>query len=186
MAQDGYGNEAWWKDIERQEAAQPSWREVNCPRETVSWYEAVAFYRWLSAKTGKSIRLPTEWEWQQAATGGDPQREYPWESGWDDSRGNSIVSRLNRTTGVGMYPQGATPQSVMDMAGNVWEWCLNEYDNPERPEAISINGKVGQRVVRGGSWDNGPEYLRASNRFWRHPSGYRDSFLGFRLVQDIP
>jgi len=97
-AKDGLGNEEWWKDSEQsQQAAQPSWQEANCPRASVSWYEAVAFYRWLSAKTGTSIRLPTEWEWQQAATGGDPTREYPWEGVWDASRCNSNESRLNRT-----------------------------------------------------------------------------------------
>jgi len=79
-AEDGYRNKEWWKDIEQSmEADKPSWLEANAPRETVSWYEAVAFCRWLSARTGTNIRLPTEWEWQQAATGGDAGREYPWE-----------------------------------------------------------------------------------------------------------
>ncbi len=77
--------------------------------------------------------MPTEWEWQQAATGGDPTREYPWEGGWDGSWCNSDESRMNRTTAVGMYPQGATQQGVMDMAGNDWEWCLNKEANPDIP-----------------------------------------------------
>lgn len=78
MAEDGYRNEKWWEDMEQsQEAAQPNWREANCPRETVSWYESVAFCRWLSDWTGSSVRLPSEAEWQQAATGGNPQGEYP-------------------------------------------------------------------------------------------------------------
>jgi len=156
-AEDGFGNEEWWRDIEQSHTRERSkWQEVNAPREQVSWYEAVAFCRWLSAKTGTSIRLPTEWEWQQAATGGDAQREYPWEGEWDPSRCNGGESRLNRTTAVGMYPQGATQQGVLDMAGNVWEWCLNRYENPEQPEAVRID-KGGLRVIRGGSWNYRPD-----------------------------
>lgn len=122
---------------------------------------------------------------QQAATGGDPTREYPCEGGWDGSRCNSDESRLNRTTAVGMYLQGATQQGVVDMAANVWEWCLNEQDNLEEPEAVRIDKGVGRRVLRGGSWDNGPGNLRVSLRSWVS-TDYRTTYLGFRLVQDIP
>lgn len=185
-AEDGYRNEEWWKDIEQShEASAPRWQEANSPRETVSWYEAIAFCRWFSAKTGTGIRLPTEWEWQQAATGGDPQREYPWEGGWDVSRCNNYESRLSRTTAVGMYSQGATQQGVLDMAGNVWEWCLNDYEKPERPEAVCIDNKGGWRVHRGGSWSGYfPGYLRVSFRF-RGDAGDRGSGIGFRLAQDL-
>lgn len=145
----------------------------------VSWYEAVAICRWLSAKTKTSIRLPTEWEWEQAATGGDPQREYPWEGGWDTSRCNSQESRLERTTAVGMYPRGATQQGVLDMAGNVWELCLNTYD---QPDATITTG--GQRVRRGGSWSEMSYFLRASLRFGSLADD-RYGNIGFRLVQDL-
>jgi hypothetical protein len=178
-AEDGYRNEEWWRDIEHHEAAQPSWQEANSPRETVSWYDAVAFCRWLSAKTGTSIRLPTEWEWQQAATGGDPTREYPWEGEWDTIRCNSYESRLNRTTAVGMYPQGATRQGALDMAGNVWEWCLNTYEDQD----LSIT-TAGRRVIRGGSWGILPVNLRVSNRN-RFNAVNRTNYIGFRLAQDL-
>ncbi len=178
---DGYRNKEWWTDIEQsQEVTQPSWQESNTPRETVSWFEAVAFCRWLSARTGDSIRLPTEWEWQLAATGGDSQRQYPWRGGWDCSKCNSLESRLKRTTPVGMYPAGATQQDVLDMAGNVWEWCLNSYD--EQPDiAITTDG---QRVIRGGSWDDRHERLHALSLDRLDPD-FRTNILGFRLVQDI-
>lgn len=96
----------------------------------------------------------------------------------------SYENRLNRTTAVGMYPQGATQQGVLDMAGNVWEWCLNRYENPEQPEAVHIN-KGGRRLIRGGSWNFGPVYLRTSARNWSD-AGTRGDDLGCRLVQDIP
>jgi hypothetical protein len=183
-AADGYRNEEWWQDLDqRLEPDTPSWSEPNAPRETVSWYEAVAFCRWLKSKTGTSIRVPTEWEWQQAATGGDSQREYPWEGGWDVSRCNSVESRLNRTTAVGMYPRGATQQGVLDMAGNVWEWCLNEYEVPKQPEAVRID-KGGKRVIRGGSWTNIPVNLCASARDGSYADD-RYSTVGFRLAQDM-
>ncbi len=186
-AEDGYRNGKWWKDIEQhKEAVKPSWQETNAPREKVSWYEAVAFCRWMSAKSGTHIRLPTEWEWQQAATGGDLQRAYPWKGGWDASRCNSDESRLSRTTAVGMYPQGATQQGVMDMAGNVWEWCLNEHTNPERPEAVRIHNQVRWRVIRGGSWNDFAVKFHVLGRHGDGAVNRNNHYLGFRLVQDIP
>ena len=60
-AEDGYRNEEWWNGMERsKEVSAASWQEANSPRETVSWFEAVAFCRWLSQRTGSKIRLPTE------------------------------------------------------------------------------------------------------------------------------
>lgn len=182
----GYENEAWWKGIKKETPIQSSWQEANCPRETVSWFEAVAFCRWLSHRTETAVRLPTEWEWQQAATGGEPAREYPWPGGLDTTRCISNESRLHRTTAVGMYPNGATSQGLLDMAGNVWEWCLNTYDGPEAPESLRIDDSNASRVFRGGSWTNFPEALGASSRFWNPLPTSRINYVGFRLVQDIP
>lgn len=187
-AEDGYKSDEWWKGIRKVSEAPepPSWQEANGPRETASWYEAVAFCRWLSHRTGSKIRLPTEWEWQQAATGGDPTREYPWPGGWDAARCNSVESRLPRTTAVGLYPGGATKQGLLDMAGNVWEWCLNTYDQPAHAEAVCLSDDQRKsRVIRGGSWVYFPVNLRTSSRFGS-PAGIRDNNIGFRLVQDIP
>jgi formylglycine-generating enzyme required for sulfatase activity len=185
-AEDGYRNEEWWRDMQQSDAAdEPSWREANAPRETVSWFEAVAFCRWLSQRAGSKIRLPTEWEWQQAASGGDSTRKYPWPDEWDAARCNNTESRLNRTTAVGMYLNGTTKHGVMDMAGNLWEWCLNTYEHPEMPESLRIMESNTSRVRRGGSWGGDPEFLRVSYRF-RNGADLRFDGLGFRLVQDIP
>ena len=152
-AEDGYRNAQWWKGIKQsKDPHEPNWKEANSPRETVSWFEAVAFCNWLSKRTGSKIRLPTEWEWQLAATGGDLEREYPWPGEWDLTRCNSSESRLNRTSAVGIYPRGATRQGVLDMAGNVWEWCMNKYEQPDTGDVLRIDSdERGQRVVRGGS-----------------------------------
>jgi len=185
-ADDGYRNAEWWKGIKQsQRPAQPSWKEANSPRETVSWFEAVAFCNWLSKRTGSNIHLPTEWEWQLAATGGDLEREYPWPGEWDPTRCNSYESRFNRTSAVGVYPRGATWQGVLDMAGNVWEWCLNKHEEPGTRDALLIDSdERGLRVVRGGSWDDNPEDLRSSLRF-TYRAGYRYTYTGFRLAQDL-
>ncbi len=164
-AEDGYRNSEWWYGIKQSETPlPPEWKEANCPRETVSWFEVVAFCRWLSHRTGSTMRLPTEWEWQQAATGGDPTYDYPWSGGWDATRCNSSVCRLGRTTPVGIYPRGATRHGLMDMAGNVWEWCLNKYHKPWLSEAQGIDDTFAIRVYRGGSWANTPGTLRSSDR----------------------
>jgi formylglycine-generating enzyme required for sulfatase activity len=185
-AEDGYRNLEWWADIEQSQASRNStWLEPNSPRTDVSWYEAVAFCRWLSARLGKVVRLPSEWEWQQAATGGDAPNNYPWGPDWDGARCNSDESGLRRTTSVGVYPSGATTEGVLDMAGNVWEWCMNKYEQPDTGNALGIDSdKRGQRVIRGGSWSNNPELLRASNRNWVNADSRYDD-IGFRLAQDI-
>lgn len=83
---------------------------------------------------------------------------------------------------MGIFPQGASPYGVFDMSGNVWEWCLNEYDDPEK---IELSGGA-TRVVRGGSWGGSLGYARASSRLNDHYPNYRDLDYGFRLVVRPP
>jgi formylglycine-generating enzyme required for sulfatase activity len=80
-----------------------------------------------------------------------------------------------------MYPDGSTQQGVLDMAGNVWEWCLNKYDDPND---IRIDQSGGRRVLRGGSWDVVPQLLRSAFRNRFYPGGRYFNF-GFRLAQDL-
>jgi formylglycine-generating enzyme required for sulfatase activity len=188
----GYSNKKWWKEIEQNLAPSSSgWSEANIPRESVSWYEAVAFCRWLTEqyrargllKNNQEIRLPTEWEWQQAATNGNPDNINPWGAKWDSTRCNSSESGLYRITAVGLYPCGAWQSGPQDMAGNVCEWCLNKWENPSGRDATKVD-KLGLRVIRGGSWKDTRWYLRTSFRDG-HIASFRSDSIGFRLAQTI-
>jgi hypothetical protein len=152
QAADGYGNPRWSEGL-AQHIDHPSGRRrelANHPAENVSWYDAVAFCRWLSVRLGFEVRLPTEWEWQQAATGGEPENhQYPWGPEWDGQRANTDDSDLHRTTAVGLYPHGASPVGALDMCGNVYEWCVNQHVEPEK---IGLE-RSEPKAVRGGSWN---------------------------------
>ena len=100
-------------------------KAADLPCTNISWYEAVAFCRWLSSKTGLEIMLPTEQQWQRAAQG-DDGREYPWGDEFDPSRCN-FGNNVGRPTPVTKYALGASPYGVMNMSGNTWEWCLTEW-----------------------------------------------------------
>ena len=82
-------------------------------------------------------------------------------------------------TAVGMYPAGVSPVGVLDMGGNIWEWCLNKYDDLD----ATVSRSDDRRVVRGGSWGNGPDDLKSKNRSRAIP-GERNFYIGFRLAQD--
>ena len=183
---DGYGDDRWWKGLTNpdRQAKAPSWSEDNHPRETVSWYEAMAFCKWLESRTGdKQVRLPTEEEWERAARGTEG-RAYPWGEEYIDGYANigEDPHRLGRTSAVGIYPDGRSRENgILDLSGNVWEWCLNEYEKPDR---VQPGGET-SRVLRGGSWFSIRDYARAGYRDLSHP-GVRYSYFGFRVVCSSP
>ena len=148
----------------------------------INWFDASAFCHWLGRRFGGDIRLPTEFEWQLAATGGDPERTYPWGPEWDPKqepcRANTFESELRHVTAVGCYPAGKSAAGLFDMAGTVWEWCLNEFDNPD---TIEFHTPHRPRVVRGGSWLTGQADARCANRARVKPSS-RNRHFGFRVV----
>jgi hypothetical protein len=180
----GYRNERWWDGLQRQQEPGEQYRPIgNCPAENVSWYDAMAYCRWLSRRLSYEVRLPAEWEWQQAATGGQDKCDYPWGPTWHESGANTWESRLGRTTAVGAYPWGASAQAVLDLAGNVWEWCLNRYDQPEAP--VGSAGTQSRPALRGGSWNLDRAFARCKGRHHERPDT-RDSATGFRLVRVAP
>ena len=99
----------------------------------------------------------------------------------DETYGTKVGPHyLQKTSAVGMYPHEKPEQSpygVADLSGNVWEWCLNEYDNPDRTQ---VEGDA-NRVLRGGSWNDVVDDASASSRYRDWPD-YRDDNLGFRVV----
>jgi formylglycine-generating enzyme required for sulfatase activity len=183
---DGYADERWWQDLKKTDPKEQGWKQPNRPRETVDWFEALAFTRWLSAQLGFAITLPTEQQWEKAARGTDG-RENPWGTGFKTGDANVNDSsagddNLQQTTTVGLYPHRASPYLVMDMAGNVWEWCLNKYG---KTEYTAPDQSGDSRVLRGGSCKDNPEYARSSRRQWSLPDVHLNLF-GFRVVCSSP
>jgi formylglycine-generating enzyme required for sulfatase activity len=158
-------------------------RYANHPADSVNWWDAITFCAWLSQQLGCKVRLPTEFEWQRAATGGESSKKYPWGDDWDPAqepwRANTYESELGRSTAVGLYPHGISPAGVLDMAGTVWEWCLNAFDNPD--EVGLPTAADDAQVLRGGSWSNNQDHARCTFRCRDAPI-YRDVGVGFRVL----
>ena len=149
---------------------------------SVTWHDAVAYCQWLSQKTEKPYRLPSEAEWEKGARGNDG-RIYPWGNQWDAKRCNSEEGGKGDTTPVGAYPQGASPYGLLDMAGNVWEWTLSVYKGyPYDPEDGREDLEAeGLRVLRGGAFRYSRRLGRCASRVGIDP--YRRYWhYGFRVV----
>jgi formylglycine-generating enzyme required for sulfatase activity len=145
----------------------------NQPVCEISLFEAAAYARWLSAQTGEEVRLPTEAEWEAAARGKGPGRKWPWGSRSEPEhwRMNADPAHIRRTSPVGAFVESDTPDGLVDMAGNVWEWTSSAYT--ERYDPVSpitaCQDDSARRVVRGGAWDYSTEYCRASVRYTVDP-----------------
>ena len=153
----------------------------------VSWYEADAYARAMGAT------LPSEAQWEKAARGTDG-REYPWGDAWDSEKCASMEQTLYRFSvglrPVGSYPAGASPYGVLDMAGNVFEWCNDWYANeayqtaPDRNPAGPTTGAT--KVMRGGCSMYDERFSRTAARMCTPPQVSDWTPVGFRYVVLAP
>jgi len=177
-------------------AAPSHWPGGRLPEEladhpvvNVSWRAALAYVQWLAERTGKPYRLPTEAEWEKAASW-DPEKKqkriWPWSNDWDPALVNCKPAEPGRTTPRGQYsPAGDSFYGCVDMAGNVWEWCSSAYEPyPYRPDDGRENLTAGGlRILRGGSWYNdNPANVRCAYRGRNYPD-LRDDDNGFRVAR---
>ena len=155
----------------------------------VTWFDAQAFAEWIGGS------LPTEAQWERAARGAEG-RTYPWGNTPPKARQHAnFARRYNRPIPVGQFPKGESPNGIADLAGNVWEWCLDEYSptfyqqhsggTPQDPLNLRFRDVLRARVIRGGAWDVGRAFLRSSLRFKFYPLDSTHT-IGFRVVRPRP
>jgi hypothetical protein len=167
IGDDGYQTMKFWKDGGFGVRAFPQgWEEQrlhpNRPVVSVTWYEASAYCAWAG------VRLLTNAEWELAALGAF-ERSFPWGSEYPDpTRANFHEVQLRAPTPVGLFPRGATPEGILDMIGNVWEWVADS-DGPSN------------RIVRGCSWYSRSWDLLTSGGSYR--ADFANDGLGFRCAR---
>jgi formylglycine-generating enzyme required for sulfatase activity len=143
----------------------------------VKWEDATAFCQWASQASGQKIALPTEAQWEKAARGTDGWI-YPWGDAAPDANRCNFEMDVKDTTPVGKYsPQGDSPYGCVDMAGNVWEWCADWFDEKEysRRAKSQVHDPQGSasgsyRVLRGGAWVHNGRFVRCARRVRDTPS----------------
>ena len=147
--------------------------ENKCPVSYISWLDAKEYCRWLRQTTGAYYSLPSEAEWEYAARGIDG-RFYPW--GYDAPNHDiacfsSEEMYFDNTVPVTSYPKNKSPFGCIDMVGNLWEWCLDDFDDPSEPH-----------VMRGGSYLHYAESVNCVSKIYSSPPDKHSDYTGFRII----
>jgi gamma-glutamyl hercynylcysteine S-oxide synthase len=194
MTNGGYQNPQWWsadgwKWLQSHPVDRPLyWSENpafnNRPVCGVSWYEAEAYCNFI----GK--RLPTEAEWEKAASW-DAKNQIKYTYPWGEEPPNYLLcnhgNNIGNTAPVDGFPNGESVVGCCDMLGNVWEWTASTFDAYPEFESYPYKGYSQvyfdgeHRVLKGGSWATPPQTLRSSFRNWYYP-GVRQIIAGFRCA----
>jgi formylglycine-generating enzyme required for sulfatase activity len=206
------GNKCWTIDGGKYEERSGNWRKLGYPQDDrhpvacINWNDANAYTKWISRKTGKQYRLPTEAEWEYAARGKTLTARYWGESPdrackYANVADKTIQERIktaaawsvhNCTDGfaytapVGRFKANAF--GLNDMQGNVWEWVEDSYHDSYQGAPVDGAPWAGdgvRRVLRGGSWYDSPQYVRAAGRDRAVPTSRYDNF-GFRIARKLP
>lgn len=138
------------------------------PVVDVTRMDAARFCGWMCEAVGDYFRLPTSTEWMWTAQGLDG-RLYPWGDSFEPGRCNSLEANIGTTTPVNAYPEGIGPFRTLDMAGNVWEWCLDDGDD-------------GWAIIKGGCWLDADWGLRSVRYLSVDPSRAATT-VGFRVAR---
>ena len=234
---EGVGDEDWRRRYAEWLAGRPKerrnrpyywehseWGLANRPVVGVTWFEAMAYCRWLGEQlqvTGSrlqvwrdgcfeeinlqlstfNLQLPSEAEWEKAARGpvlseveGPGGRRYPWGDAWEEDHANTEEAGLGQTSAVGLFPAGASPYGVFDMAGNVWEWTRSRWGRNllkpdfEYPYVVDDEREAEESaavpVLRGGAWLDDQRNARCAYRFRNVPVNFND-LVGFRGVLSL-
>ena len=182
----GYDEQAFWGEdgwrLRRQHwrAAPFNWElqieHPNWPVTNVSWFEAEAWCRWRSAVTGQNWRLPAEAEWKGAS--GKDERRYPWGEAPPNSEQANYGRNVGNPTPVGVYPAGNGPFGHCDLAGNVWEWCLEWYQRTVYDDSGEGSLTYQEGTICGGAWDSDAIEVGAAKSYIETKNSYNN--LGFR------
>ncbi|MBV9549200.1 MAG: SUMF1/EgtB/PvdO family nonheme iron enzyme [Alphaproteobacteria bacterium] len=161
----------------------PQFGPDSHPVVMVSFEDATAFARWAGG------RLPTEMEWEVAARAGQAANRFPWGPDEPEVTHANIDNVSNATTPVGSYIRGTNALGLSDCAGNVWEWCANDWDDslwktlPANGELPVSQAAAEYKAIRGGSFDSPLVTGRTSFRH-KAPAGQARADIGFRIAFD--
>ena len=165
-------NSDWYYSFDDLAAMKKVSPDDNCPVSHISWLDAKEFCRWLRRETNEYYSLPYELEWEYTARGFDG-RPYPW--GYNEP--NSDIACFDgelvykSTIPIGTFKGNKSPFGAMDMVGNLWEFCIDDFDDPKEPHCL-----------RGGSWCHGLETANCTSRIFAYPPDKRVDYGGFRII----